>query len=101
MPINKYIEQNGYEFTLTTFNGNLEVMLNIGDSNIVQAIQEHTPKFLAALEKLAKDYDEINSVLLADESFSMWLQSSYTNNKQAELHRILHSEYASDDLKQK
>lgn len=100
MPINKYIQLNGYEFTLTTLNGSPEVMLNIGDSNVAQAIAERNPKFLAALEKLARDYDEISSVLLADESFSMWLQSSYATGKQEELHRILHSEYASDKLKQ-
>jgi hypothetical protein len=100
MPINKYILLNGYEFTLTTLNGRLEVMVNIGDSNIAQAIAEHNPKFLAALEKLARDYDEIDSVLLANESFSMWLQSSYATGKQEELHRILQSEYASDNLKQ-
>ncbi|MFZ1746398.1 MAG: GIY-YIG nuclease family protein, partial [Nitrospirales bacterium] len=78
-----------------------EVLLNIGDTNVVQAIEERNPSFFAVLEKLAGDYEEIDSVMLAADSLSMWLQSSYANNRQAELHRILHSVYASDKLKQK
>lgn len=51
--------------------------------------------------KLVDDVDEINSVLLAEESVSMWLQTYYSDNIQVELQRITDSEYASDALKQK
>lgn len=101
MPINRWIELNGFEFVLTTLMGGTQVLLDIGNDTIAQAITERDPRLLDALEKLVRDYHEIHSVLGADESFSMWLQSSYAANKHLELYRILHSEYASDSLKQR
>lgn len=101
MPAIEPVELNGFSFTLTTLLGSPGVSLDLSDEKIAVALQERDPKLLAALQKLAEDAGEIDSVLLASESFSMWLQSRYSNNKQQELHRILHSEYASDALKQR
>jgi hypothetical protein len=99
MPIEKSIELNGFQFTLATWRSRVDVMVDIGDKKIAHAIQERDSAFLSALEKLVWDSDEIDSVLLAEESFSMWLQSSYAENRRAALQQILNSEYASDELK--
>ena len=100
MPIDKYIEINGFELVLTTLHSGTEVVVNIGNEKISQAIRERDPAFLNALDSLVQAYDEIDSVMLAEESFSMWLQSSYAVNKQTEFYIILNSEFASDKLKQ-
>ncbi len=92
------IESYGFEFVLTTLVGQVGVAIDISDKKIAHAIQSHDPGFLAALEKLARDAEEIECVMLAEENFSLW-QSYSVFGKKKWFKVILESEYASEKLK--
>lgn len=97
MSINKVVRLNGFEFELTNLNDHAEVIIDIGDERVVQAIVEREPEFLSALEKISQDYEEIDSVLSAEESL-FWPEGYFAGLEKAELLRIVNSAYASDAL---
>lgn len=96
MSIDKVVRLNGFEFELTNLNGHAEVIIDIGDEGVVRAIVEREPEFLSALEKLSQDYEEIDSVLSAEEF--PWSKDYFAGLERVELLRIVNSAYASDAL---
>lgn len=100
MGINIKINVHGFDFMLTNSTLDVEVLINPADEAIAKAILERDPEFLSALGQIVSDYDELTSVMLAESSFGLWLQTDYARNKSVELPRLLNSEYASDRVKQ-
>lgn len=96
MPLNKPVQVNEFELILTTIMGHEpQVILDLTDEKIIEAIQKHDTSLFVALEVLIQDYQEIKAVMIAEE----FREESIYRDSIDKLQGILNSKYASEELK--
>jgi len=101
MPINKTLKLNGFSFTFTTMLYGTQFVIDPTNPEFIDFVENGNLEYSKALKQIIADYEEISSVLFAEESLGMWGQGYSDDMLIENYEKILASDYSSPYLKEK